>query len=227
MDKSFLDLLRRNGFARSVLAVTATLVLGALGSGLWELLLKDLFIGLGNITLSLISLLWGGYVDLLHQNIGKLENDLLVVPIYALVVAAVVVTPWVLIRYLMRELSKLEARLQKREEDESRNDPPISERIGRLRKKVLRVLVPLAALATMMFLILTWQLLYTRAAGGWAARSIEIIAPYVTLDERTRLISELRRVESAKQFFALRQALNEHAGRAGIKLPKFTPIGEK
>ena len=66
MDKSFLDLLRRNGFVRSVLAVAAVLVLGALGSGLWELLLKDLFLGLGNVTLSLISLLWGGYVDLLH-----------------------------------------------------------------------------------------------------------------------------------------------------------------
>jgi len=227
MDKSFLDLLRRNGFVRSVLAVAAVLVLGALGSGLWELLLKDLFLGLGNVTLSLISLLWGGYVDLLHQNIGKLENDLLTLPVYAFVVTALVVTPWFLIRYLIRELSKLEARLQKKEEDESRNDPPISERLRRLRKKVLRVLVPLAAVTTMMFLVLNWQQLYTREAGKWAARSIEIIAPSVAIDERTRLISELRRVETAKQFFALRQALNEHASRAGIKLPKFTPIGEK
>ena len=227
MDQSLLNLLRRNGLFRSVLAVAATLILGALGSGLWELLLKDLFIGLGNITLSSIALLWGGYVDILHKNIGRMDSDLLTLSVYVIVVILIVFAPWLLIQKLMSMVSKLETLLQNTEAEQSGNDLPLPDLIGRIRKKIFRLLVPMAAFATAMFLIVNWQILYTREAGKWAERSIEILAPYTTVEERIRLISSLRQVESAKQFFALRHTLNAHANRAGIQLPKFTPLGEK
>jgi hypothetical protein len=227
MNSSLLDMLRRNGLSRSVLAVTATLILGALGSGLWELLLKDLFVGLGNITLSFIAWLWTGYVDILHKNIGSADGDLLTLPVYAITVVTFVITPWLLIHKLMRMITKLEIHIQNPEIDDPDSDIPVSERLLSIRKRIFRKLFPLAALTTALFLILNWQLLYTREAGTWAQRTIEIIAPYVTIEERTRLISELRQVESAKQYFALRQSLVSHASRANIKLPKFTPLGEK
>ena len=227
MNSSLLDLLRRNGLFRSVLAVAATLILGALGSGLWELLLKDLFVGLGNITLSLIGWLWSGYIDVLHKNIGEMDGDLLALPVFAFTIVTVVGMPWFLIWKLMHMVAKIESRIQNKDIDHSDDDLPISEHLLRIRRKIFRLLFPLAALTTALFLILNWQLLYTRDAGSWTLRSIEIIAPYITIEERTRLISELRQVESAKQFFALHQTLVGHANLANIKLPKFTPLGEK
>ncbi len=177
MNSSLLDLLRRNGLFRSVLAVAATLILGALGSGLWELLLKDLFVGLGNITLSLIGWLWSGYIDVLHKNIGEMDGDLLALPVFAFTIVTVVGMPWFLIWKLMHMVAKIESRIQNKDIDHSDDDFPVSEHLLRIRKKIFRLLFPLAALTTALFLILNWQLLYTRDAGSWTLRSIEIIAP--------------------------------------------------
>jgi len=226
MDQSLLNWLRRSGLIRSVLAVAATLLLGALGSGLWELLLKDLFIGLGNFTLSILTTVWSGYVDILHKDIGKMDSDLLTVPVYATVITIFFGMPWFLIYVLMRMLSKYEQRFRNPDLNQAEDDLPVPELIRRVRKKIHRLLVPLATLVTVMLLIVNWQILYSREAGNWALRSIDILAPYTTAEEHVRLVSALRQVESAEQFFSLRQRLAEHANSANIRLPKFTPLGE-
>ena len=156
MDQSLLNWLRLSGLSRSVLAVSATLLLGALGSGLWELLLKDLFIGLGNFTLSILTTVWSGYVDILHKDIGKMDSDLLTVPVYAAVIVFLFGMPWFLIYGLMRKLSKYEQRFRNPSLNQAEDDLPVPELISRVRKKIHRLLVPLATLATVMLLILNW-----------------------------------------------------------------------
>jgi hypothetical protein len=82
MKSKTLEFIRNNRSAQAAVWVLGTIFLGALGSGLWELALRDIFTGLGNLTLRFISTIWGGYVDLLHKKVGKLSTDILSLPTF-------------------------------------------------------------------------------------------------------------------------------------------------
>ncbi len=224
MDKSFVGLLRNNRIVRGSLATVGALFLGALGSGLWDLVLKDVLSRLGNAVLSGISLVWGGYVDVLHGDIGKLEQDILILPFFTVLSVVVMFIPWMMIFQLLRELSKLNDSLD-RSQQLGLREVPVPEWSRRLRTKVLGVLVPLSALTTLLFAVIAWQTLYTRGASNWAARSIEILAPHIAPQAQLELRSGLRRVDNAEKFYRLYGSLNSIAAQNGIVLPGFTPIG--
>lgn len=225
MNKTTNDLWGSRTF-RAAIVITGTLFVGAISSGLWELLLRDVVLGLGNWTLSIISSMWGGYVDLLHRDIGKLRDDLLILPILAFVMTFVFVVPWLAILILLRRIKALRRKVleEEGEEEGSLNIDEIISKLSRLRKMVILILLPLTILSIINFLVIGWQLAYTRNAGVWADRSIEILAPYITNNEHLKLRSLLRAVETAEQYYKLEKELNEISMRVSIKLPEFTVI---
>lgn len=179
MNKPLIEFIARNKSVRTVLTVVATLLLGALGSGLWELFLKEVFLGIGNWTLTLISSLWSGYLDGLYRNVGKIHSDLLLIPIFSFFAAAGIVGPLYLTLHLWREVTSLENRQATGRRAAMRDPEELSDGISRIRRKILRLLFPLTLSASFMFLLMTWQTLYTREASNWSERSIEIVSPYV------------------------------------------------
>lgn len=225
MNRSLFELIARNKSMRTVLTVAATLLLGALGSGLWELFLKDVFLGIGNRTLTLISSLWSGYLDSLYRNVGRLHSDLLLIPIFSFFAAAGIVGPLYLTFDLWQRVTSLEKRQATGDRAAVRDQETLSDCITRARRKVIRLLSPLTLSASSMFLVMTWQTLYAREASNWSERSIEIVSPHIPLEDRVRLRSDLRAINNAKSFFSLRRVLLAHANRAAIELPKFDPIG--
>lgn len=225
MNQPIFEFIARNKNVRTVLTLVATLLLGALGSGLWELFLRNIFLGIGNWTLTLISSLWVGYLDDLYSSVGKLHTDVLLNPIFSFFAATGILGPLFLTLYFWREVSSLEQRQSNVGRAKAGSSEAVSEGISRIRRKILRVLLPVALSTSFMFLLMTWQSLYTREASNWSERSIEIVSPYIALDDRVRLRSDLRLVTNAKSFFALRNVLLAHAKRAAIELPKFDPVG--
>lgn len=225
MNQTFIEYIKGNRVVRGILTLVATLFLGALGSGLWELILKDIFLGIGNQTLTLLSSLWSGYLDTLYQNVGKLQSDVLLIPIFSFFVGAGVLGPLYATQYLWRELASLERKASNSDRPDPTNILSIEQSIARVRRKIIRILLPLALVASAIFLVMTWQTLYTREASNWAERSIEIVAPHLKDDEHARLRASLRLISTAKEFSALRLALLSHAKEAGIELPEFKAVG--
>lgn len=210
---------------RIALAIIGTVFLGAVGSGLWELFLRDIVLAIGNWTLSSISSMWGGYVDLLHKDIGKHRDDLLTIPILAFVASITLVGPWLAVHHVLRRITRVKRDIEGDEKEEVLLDiSDIVLRVMQLRKTVLLVLIPLTVISTINFLIIGWQMAYTRNAGVWADRSIEILAPYILEKERLKLRSLLRSVETADQFYQLESELRELSSRVSVGLPKFTVI---
>ncbi|WP_210545417.1 hypothetical protein [Rhodoferax sp. PAMC 29310] len=220
-----IDILKGSKAGRTARTVVTTLFLGALGSGLWEFFLKDAFLAVGNMTLTLISSLWGGYVDYLYRDIGKLHTDLLQVPLFSLIEIIFIAGPLYLTFTLWRDVGTLEKNQSGAKPTAVESLETISQGIGRIRRKILRQLLPFTLSASFIFLLTTWQILYTRETSNWSERAIEIISPYISMDDRVRLRSDLRSITNEKSFLLLRTKLLGHAKRAAVDLPKFTPIG--
>jgi hypothetical protein len=222
------DHITSNRIVRVVGAILGTLILGALGSGFWELLLRDVILGLGNITLSLISTVWGGYVDLLHRDIGKLRSDQLVAPIFVVFMLAVITGPLFYVLIFLRRISYL---VKSAAEDGDDHQPmtreQFLERMKVTRRQIVQQMVPLTIVSAFLYSVLFWQISYTRNAGVWAERSIEILRPHISTLEHDKLRSDLRAVEGAQRFYSLEARLHELAKTPAITLPTFTVIRKR
>ena len=155
--------------AKTARAIVAALVLGALGSGLWEVALREPFFAVGNWTLSLISHFWSGYLDVLHRDVGKLYTDYLVVPIFALVVSGFIAGLISITSFLHRRVSRL------REDIAAKEEPAVSvedmlQRVARLENVIRYGLWPLVAAYALMYALVAWQTSYMRSASNWAER---------------------------------------------------------
>lgn len=228
MNSNNYDHIKSNRVVRVVGAILGTLILGALGSGLWELLVRDVIVGLGNITLSLISSVWGGYVDLLHRDIGKLRSDLLVAPIFIVFMLVLIAGPLFYVLLFLRRNSRL---IKDASEDGDDHQPmtreQFLERMKAIRRTIFRQMFPMTIVIAFLYSVLFWQIAYTRNAGVWAERSIEILLPHVSTQEHDKLRSDLRAVEGAQQFYSLEGRLRELAKTASITLPPFTVIRKR
>jgi hypothetical protein len=174
----------------------------------------------------LISTIWGGYVDLLHKSIGKLNTDLLSLPTFAMVTGLVLFGPWFLIIHLLKRISRLKNHLTKKadEDEEVSNPEELLNEINSMRRRVFQLLIPVMVITTLFYAISFWQLGYTRNAGNWAEQSIEILRPYMSEREYVKFRSDLRAVSTADQFYKLETKLQEAARKSSTKLPEFTVI---
>ena len=224
MKSKTLEFIRNNRSAQATVWVLGTIFLGALGSGLLEIALRDIFTGLRNLTLMLISTFWGGYVDLLHKSVGKLNTDLLSLPTFAMVTGLVLFGPWFLIIHLLKRISRLKNHLTKKADEEVPTPEELLNEINSMRKRVFQLLIPLMVFTTLFYAISFWQLGYTRNAGNWAEQSIEILRPYMSEGEYVKFRSDLRAVSTADQFYKLETKLREAARKSSTELPEFTVI---
>lgn len=216
-----------NNRIKVIFGIISALFLGALGSGLWDLILRDIVVGLGNITLTMISTVWGGYVNLLHKDIGKLHGDLLSVPGFTFATVFLLLVPWILVMDTLRNISKLHKKITEGKKSKPLSKEELLLKVNFYRKNILRAMIPLTVLLTILVAVLFWQITYTRNAANWAERSIEILLPYVTAQEHNKFRSDLRAIENAEQFYTLEKHLQDTAAKASIKLPPFTVIRKR
>lgn len=220
-----MKILKENKIVRSALALVGTLFIGAIGSGIWELFLKGFFLWLGNSVLSLIASVWIGYIDILHREIGKLEEDILVLPLYSVFVVIYISAPWIAVIKLSKEISavKINSNDQYKRHISEIN---ISNRIKKIKRTVNFLLIPMSALMTAIMIISLWQTVYTRSVCSWSKQSLEIIAPYVSEREMIVYKSQLRQVNGAEKFYKIYDSIIDVANKNNIILPKIYVIGK-
>jgi hypothetical protein len=216
-----------------VLGLAGTLLLGALGSGLWEIALRDPVIWSGTKLLGMVAFVWSGYLDTLYSYVGSAYTDYLTTLPFVLSVVVLTCGPvfasWTLYgqyRSVERQWKGLRDHLDGKENDRSPPSPSEIERRGKqIRSLLFRLLFPITAIATAMALFLGIQSMYVRRVVNWLDRSIEIVAPQLAPVEILRLRSEFRSISDARTFFAFETKVKTIAASNHIALPIFEPVG--
>ena len=223
------------------------LVVGVVGSALWEMLLRPPTIWLGNALLEVVAAVWSGYLDTLYASVGQAQADSLVTLPFMLSVLLIGGGPVAAAVSLHRRFLGLKERLKKvRErallaaqggakiaplvEPEKDLDQMIQETdadMRELERSIVRGLYPSVGAFVIAVAIVATHTFYVRSVVNWTGRSIEIVAPYVSQADLLKLRSEFRSVETAAQFFQLDARLRQIAVASGRTLPEFQPVGKR
>lgn len=175
-----------------VVAVGATIVLGAVGSGVWELVFSPSVSWLGRNLLTLVTLGLDSVSDAIYTDVAKGHHEQPSLAVYTFVATVVLFLPIVL---ALRSLLNPRIRRSLRDKE--------PEQLAALQKRVGSMLIWL--LLTMTFLgtaIYVRALMhsYTNAAITYFNQSLTIVLPYISPEEERRLRSEFARISSKRDY---------------------------
>jgi glucan phosphoethanolaminetransferase (alkaline phosphatase superfamily) len=179
-----------------IFAAIIAIIIGTIGSGLWEFFFSDSVQHITRASVKTISLIFNSYRDNLHSQIGmgckESTGSLFIVMI-------VVGTVCLLSVHIVIKAYK--------------------------RSKLLSVFTaPILLVICLLYLHIFIRVSYTHKAVVYVERSIEILAPYINNQERLRLHGLYRSVDNAEKFYELYNTINEKAKNKSIKLTTFTPL---
>jgi hypothetical protein len=209
--------------------VSATIFLGAVGSGLWERFLSRAYEWVSNAFLRAAVVIFHGYADVLHRNIGRGQKDDMVMLPYFILMFIIVAFPWVFIFRYTRTLKRLRAGVTSPNPQNKANldAKAIVETLNKQRKRFLRMGVPGAILITVLYTSMFLEDTYTRKACIFVERSIDILAPYMSSEQLLQTRAQYRSVDNAQKFYDLDARLQSIATSNKVQLPPFTVIRAK
>jgi hypothetical protein len=227
--------------SKRVRRVSAALVVGVVGSALWEIILKPIVVGIGNALLETVGFIWSGYLDTLYSSVGRAELDSLSILPFALSVFLFINLPIIAVATLRNRIRSMGLRVEKlRVRANPSSDPnddlnrPINDvldeteaEIQRLAKSTYRTLVPPGLAFILAVVITATHTLYVRSVVNWTNRAFEIVAPHLSSNDLLRLRSDFRLVRTAADFLKLDAQLHHIAKTNGKQLPEFDPVGKR
>lgn len=204
-------------------ALFGTVLLGSFGSGLWELLLRQRVLWLGDKLLILVSAVFTGYLDVIYGGVSPHYLESLAIWPYLLIWMGFTFGPWFLIWRGTRSLRGMEHLLESPASSLDSKPPTLLE-LHKYRRVFIRIGIPLALLTSLFYSGMLLTDAYTIRAGSFLERSIEIVAPHVDDTQRLQLRADFRAIETAADFYRLEDRLRSIAKQAAIKLPDFNSI---
>jgi hypothetical protein len=220
-------LLNRNRFLKGLLAVVATIFLGAIGSGLWDVLLGPAFHKLSSLSLGIMFSLFHGYADHVYSHVSRDPMALLsLFPYMALVVGGGIFFPWGAIVFMLRTITRAKKRILPHDEEEDVGLTPVEmlKRLDKARKLVFTGLLPLALISSLLYAEELIDTIHATDAYIFVDRSLEILAPHIDESQRLQLRAQLRSIESASDFYALEDSIRSIASTNHLKLPNFKSV---
>ncbi|MCZ4241425.1 hypothetical protein [Alteromonas macleodii] len=201
------------GRARKVLVV---LILGAIGSGLWELIFRGIILQAAELFATGISFVWHGYFDFLYSDVGAQRTDLASLP-GMLILILVVLLPYISYRRFNSEIDELQ------HYDETTHSLS-SEQAQREKEKIKYYLIPLTILSFVYMGTLV-KVINNKFAVDDMTRWLDISRPYLEERQYFLLISEFRRVESRSDYQNLADNLRKLMKESEIELPQLRAFG--
>lgn len=207
--------------AKRVKRVALVIVLGAIGSGVWSGVGAPLisWIAIGFIkTMSFVS---SSYVDFLHKNIGKGLREEITIYLFELVALAGI---WFFLDYgFLKPIDYYWRSYQAKHRAQPEDKKPEHEaiKLRRRRKLYLLILSPMCLISMIILFAGLVQLIYTNSAIVYIERSIEILSPYVSEQERLMLRSQFRSIHTARQFYDMRETLKSKSREKNVDIPSF------
>jgi MFS family permease len=206
--------LRRN-FLKAIGGLLAAILLGAIGSGVWEAALKPLLQYLGELIVTLSSSVSVTFKDGLYSEAaeGFHEKHSLALITFIYGVIAGVATVALMVGPVWRRLRAL-----KRERTEA---PKVSPSAGR-RRLFVAIVGVFSIVALGMFV--TARDAYINRVTTWSLTSIERLGGAISPKEYANLRSLFFRVDSTKDFYEFHSRLKAVSQTNNVALEEFDPL---
>lgn len=204
--------IQQNKTLKIISWIVLTILLSAIGSGIWERFLSH---GLEKVTdniLFAMSYIFHGYVDILHKSIGEGNiNRMSVIPAIFLMLFAILTTWFLFIIFF--KINKPCSNIESKNEGKKFTY-----------KRKLLIYLLMSIVTTIMYTDLLIEESYNRKACIFVERSLDILAPYLDTKTLLTMRAEYRSVDNANKFYVLEAKLQGLAAKNKVELPKFTVI---
>lgn len=204
--------------SKKILSIMVVIFLGALGSGLWELFLKDILFYLLNFTLLLIHDIFNSFGNSLYSDVGKNISRLVVLPAHLMLIFMIGFYWFIALRF-SRTVAKYD------------NDEYESEEINYDKSFLIRHIHKIKVINYIFAIFITIFYSYSIIESNnnfrsaiYLDQSIEILRPYISEDEFRLLRSEFRQIDTLNKFKILYMKVNEISYLKKIELPKYSPL---
>ena len=218
-----------NTISKGILSIFLIIFLGAIGSGFWEMFLKDFLFFILDYVLSIIYSIFGSYGNSLYSDVGKnVSNRLLLLPSLFLILGFIVFG-WGMTFYYNKLLHVYENLQDTVEQDEAtledleKDDKKIPF-ILRHRYIIQKFIYLNAIFITISYSYTLIEATNNAKAATYIDRCIEILHPYITENEFLKLRSAFRQVDTLDEFKNLYKKINDIGIAKKIELPDYSPL---
>ncbi|TAJ95161.1 MAG: hypothetical protein EPO31_01945 [Gammaproteobacteria bacterium] len=224
MNNENLSIMRQSRLFQGVLATFGAIILGAIGSGLWDVFLSPIFNWAGDRLLTAASWAFGSFADSMYRQVSRDPTNFAKFPYIVLMISGVTL-PWLLSVFLLINLGRIRRSLN---ESPSRDigvarDDMLGNVFSRS-KLIIRLILPLALFTSLLYASTFYQDLHSWRAAIWVERCLAIVAPHLKSSESLQLQAKFRAIEKASDFYELEDQLRSIAGEHAISLPEFESI---
>lgn len=206
-----------------IFGVIGTVFLGAIGSGLWELFLKEILLTLGRWILTGLTFGFSSIRDNLYKEIAQGHNDR--VDLLLILVVFYIVSGFCGF-YFGRTQSKYDMfRLEALKEDDPAKHDKIAKRLTVNPYTVISVerwfsFIMIFFVSLMMFRFLS--LSYIDRAITHYEQSLSICLPYLSKEERDLIRSRYSLIKNKNEYIAVIDTLTATAKNHKVEVPPFT-----
>lgn len=229
----------RKTILRATLGILGTVLIGAIGSGVWEHILQPALSWTRDSVLNVASLGIETFKDDTYREIAQGFREaasgqvyFLLVLLYVMVLTAMLVIIWHLAKETRRKWQELLDRIAQAKEHGSK-EPPSIEDLEReaiaLEPRFTRIYRLNYALAAVVVLTVASNLItyarnsYVSAAVSHYHQAMRIAAPYLTPTEEKEIASAFSQVSRKTDYVAVLRKLEGVASAHGQRVPKFRP----
>ena len=198
---------------KKLLWLAGTLLVGALGSGLWEAIIKPGMLWFGTLMLNLGTLGLSSLRDGMYADVAKGTYERAGVMLLSIATGSLCgfLTGPLIVGLLLRNRGE--------------NGLPTSAVVRIIRKNWALTAVPL--IFSMIFFVNLFRVSYIIRASSYADQLIRIVGPYVNDKERLELQSELSQISNRDKYIQLTDKLKRIAVENKASVPVFTVRDKK
>lgn len=205
---------------KKLFSLLSVILIGAIGSGVWDLFLKNFIYQAGGALVKIASSFHQGYSDRLYKYVGNQFDGLLHLPSY-LIVSLIVMSPLIAYVFFTIQIN----RTKKETEEENKLEIFILKQIFEHPTRFkIAIIIPFL-LSSLPYI----DLLIVSSTNDRAIRTIEqrldIVRPYIAQAKYYELISNFRLVENRDSLQKLITQTDQIANEQNIKLPELKLYG--
>lgn len=207
-----------------------TVVLGAIGSGVWENVFSPATSWIGRAMLTLITLGVESARDGIYQEVAQGHSERFSVLTYTFITAVVLLIPMGALSYDVGVRSaERSKRMRKFEQFEASGDRAgMEETLAEVRKSLgtarrqLRLMLWLGVALGIFVAAKTMTLAYANTAITHFNQSLAIAGPFVSPVEERMIRSDFARISSRDDYVRLMKRIDNKVSEQGVRLPEFS-----
>lgn len=205
------------------LTILGIVILGAVGSGVWEIAGNPLLRFFSNVAVYIVTFGKEILLDSIYEDIGRGYSEVYSIGVFfflAIIIACLSLIGFIFIRLIFKDLVA-------RFEGEPERERLTKQKVKRMKRR-FQYMWYIGALFTLLFIILTTTkflvALYKNGARSHIYQSVTICSPYISEKEEKELLSKFALIKSRNDYINLNNQLKNIAEQNGVELPELEPF---